>query len=100
MARTDNDSWDIIESVDATALGVATARAAESARDFPLFTDPYAQLFIDAATERGWKQPPATAGHWRLRRSADQMVRRILHHRRHHGIDQAVILDARAWQLP
>lgn len=28
MARTDDDSWDITESVGATALGVAAARAA------------------------------------------------------------------------
>ena len=48
-ARTDDDSWDITESVGATALGVAMARAAESDCDCPLFTDRYAQLFVDAA---------------------------------------------------
>ena len=57
MARTDDDSWDITESVGATALGVAMARADESASQCPLFTDPYAQLFIDAATARGWTPP-------------------------------------------
>ena len=30
MARTDNDSWEITESVGATALGVASSRAAET----------------------------------------------------------------------
>ena len=30
VARTDNDSWEITESVGATALGVASARAAET----------------------------------------------------------------------
>ena len=30
MVRTDNDSWEITESVGATALGVAAARAAET----------------------------------------------------------------------
>ena len=30
VARTDNDSWEITESVGATALGVAAARAAET----------------------------------------------------------------------
>ena len=30
MTRTDNDNWDITESVGATALGVAAARAAET----------------------------------------------------------------------
>ena len=33
MVRTDNDSWDITESVGATALGVAFARAEVSATD-------------------------------------------------------------------
>ena len=32
MQRTDNDSWNITESVGATALGVAAARAAETER--------------------------------------------------------------------
>ena len=30
MARTDDDSWDITESVGATALGVAWARSQEA----------------------------------------------------------------------
>src|SRR5262249_49178085 len=58
MARTDDDSWDIIEGVGQTALGVAMARAEETTSELPLFSDPYAQLFLDAATERGWQQPP------------------------------------------
>ncbi|HEY4795027.1 MAG TPA: SAM-dependent methyltransferase, partial [Mycobacterium sp.] len=45
MVRTDDDSWDITESVGATALGVAMARAAESDCDCPLFTDRYAEPF-------------------------------------------------------
>ena len=59
LARTDDDSWDITESVGATALGVAMARAAESDCDCPLFTDRYAQLFVDAAVKRGWDSSPA-----------------------------------------
>jgi O-methyltransferase involved in polyketide biosynthesis len=55
MTRTDDDSWDITESVGATALGVAMVRAAESDCDCPLFTDRYAQFFVDAATQRGWE---------------------------------------------
>ena len=35
MARTDNDSWEITESVGSTALGVAAARAAETDSDEP-----------------------------------------------------------------
>ena len=55
MARTDDDDWDITESVGATAFGVAMARAAETASARPLFVDPYAQWFIDAATASGWQ---------------------------------------------
>jgi methyltransferase (TIGR00027 family) len=58
MARTDDDSWDITEGVGQTALGVAMARAEETTSERPLFSDPYARLFLDAATERGWRKPP------------------------------------------
>ena len=58
MARTDDDSWDITESVGATALGVAWARSEEAQSKCPLFTDPYAQIFIDEAIARGWTLPP------------------------------------------
>jgi methyltransferase (TIGR00027 family) len=54
MARTDDDSWDITESVGATALGVAAGRAAETRSEHPLISDPYAQLFLDAAGEGMW----------------------------------------------
>ena len=54
MVRTDDDSRDITESVGATARGVAWSRAQEQDTECPLFTDPYAQLFVDAAVERGW----------------------------------------------
>ena len=49
MPRTDNDSWDITQSVGATALGVAAARAAETESEDPLINDPFARLFVDAA---------------------------------------------------
>jgi O-methyltransferase involved in polyketide biosynthesis len=39
MPRSDDDSWDITESVGATALGVAAARAAASEEDNPLIED-------------------------------------------------------------
>src|SRR6201987_6545632 len=54
MARTDNDSWEITESVGATALGVASSRAAETRSENPLITDPLAQVFIDAAGDGVW----------------------------------------------
>ena len=55
MTRTDNDTWDITESVGATALGVAAARAAETDSENPLIVDPFAKLFLDAAREGMWK---------------------------------------------
>ena len=54
MARTDNDSWEITESVGATALGVAAARAAETESENPLVADPFARLFLDAVGEGMW----------------------------------------------
>lgn len=54
MPRTDNDSWGITESVGATALGLAAARAAETESDNPLINDPFARVFVDAAGEGMW----------------------------------------------
>ncbi len=54
MARTDNDSWEITESVGATALGVAAARAAETDSDDPLVRDEFAGVFLHAAGEGMW----------------------------------------------
>src|ERR1700757_3244052 len=54
MARTDNDSWEITESVGATALGVAASRAAETRRENPLIRDPFAQVFLDAVGDGVW----------------------------------------------
>jgi methyltransferase (TIGR00027 family) len=55
MARTDDDTWDINESVGATALGVAGGRAAETNSADPLISDPYAQLFLEAAGDGIWR---------------------------------------------
>lgn len=110
IARTDDDSWDITESVGATALGVAMARAAESRRQCPLFTDPYAQLFLDAAVERGWRPPTSGPIAERLQKIGDYAATRTKWFDEQfiaagaNGIEQAVILaaglDARAWRLP
>lgn len=109
MARTDDDSWDITESVGATALGVAMARANETASDCPLFTDPYAQMFLDAATARGW-HPPTGVMSRRIRAIGNYAASRTKWFDEFFvaagaaGIRQAVILaaglDARAWRLP
>ncbi|MCV7320893.1 SAM-dependent methyltransferase [Mycolicibacterium confluentis] len=53
MVRDSDDRWEVDESVGATALGAAAVRAYESAAGSPLFVDPYAQRFLDAAAERG-----------------------------------------------
>jgi methyltransferase (TIGR00027 family) len=107
MARTHDDSWDITESVGATALAVAMARAAESNCDCPLFTDRYAQLFVDAAIRRGWdssaivKRLPMIKGYAAVR---TKWFDEYFIAAGANGIDQAVILaaglDARAWRLP
>jgi len=47
--RSDGDRWEITESVGATALGVAAARAAETRRPDGLVRDPYAEEFVLAA---------------------------------------------------
>ncbi|CRZ16417.1 SAM-dependent methyltransferase [Mycolicibacterium neworleansense] len=109
MARTDDDSWDITESVGATALAVAMARANETVTDSPLFTDPCAQLFLDAAAARGWR-PPTGAMAQRIRAIGDYAASRTKWFDEFFlaagaaGIRQAVILaaglDARAWRLP
>lgn len=54
MLRTDNDSWEITQSVGSTALGVAAARAAETESENPLIKDPFARVFVDAAGEGMW----------------------------------------------
>ena len=121
MARTDDDSWDVTESVGATALGVAMARADEAASECPLFTDPYAQLFIDAATARGWTPPFDDATLAELGKDDPQLAQRMAVMWGYAasrtkwfdeffiaagaaGVLQAVILaaglDARAWRLP
>ena len=54
VARTDNDTWEITESVGATALGVAAARAAETESENPLISDPFARVFLNAAGDGMW----------------------------------------------
>ena len=47
--RTAGDSWAITELVGATALGVAAARAAETAGPDPLIRDEFARLLVSSA---------------------------------------------------
>lgn len=109
MARTDDDSWDIAEGVGATALGVAWARSQEATSECPLYTDPYAEMFIEEAIARGWEQPHRIMAE-RIRSIGGYAASRTKWFDEFFvaagaaGIDQAVILaaglDARAWRLP
>jgi len=120
-ARTDNDTWEITESVGATALGVAAARAAETRSVNPLINDPFAQVFLDAVGDGvgSWHSAPqlpaelveaepelplqmqAMVGYMASRTAFfDQFFLDATHA----GIRQVVILaaglDSRAWRLP
>jgi methyltransferase (TIGR00027 family) len=121
MPRTDNDSWDITESVGATALGVAAARAAETESKNPIISDPFARVFVDAAGTGLWtvmanptlaaqladSEPDLRA---RMRVMIDFMAVRtafldeFFQSAADAGVRQIVILaaglDARAWRLP
>ena len=120
VARTDDDTWDINESVGATALGVAGGRAAESRSAHPLIDDPYAQLFLEAAGDGMWKiyladEPPPELAEIDPR-FVDRMAAMTSYigsrtkffdefflAAADAGVGQAVILaaglDARAWRL-
>ncbi|ODR07291.1 SAM-dependent methyltransferase [Mycobacterium sherrisii] len=121
MPRTDNDSWDITQSVGATALGVAAARAAETESDDPLIRDPFARVFVDAAGEGVWSiyADPALLAkavaiepdvQHRLQLMVDFMATRTAFFDEfflgaaESGVRQVVILasglDARSWRLP
>ncbi|UXA07905.1 class I SAM-dependent methyltransferase [Mycobacterium sp. SMC-2] len=121
MARTDNDSWEITESVGATALGVAAARAAETDSENPLISDEFARVFLHAAGEGMWNwfaapNLPAQIAEAapdlkpRMQGMVDYMATRTAFFDEfflaatRSGIRQAVILaaglDARAWRLP
>ena len=53
--RTHDDSWDIATSVGSTAVMVAAARAAETARADHLIDDPYAQILVAGAGTGVWE---------------------------------------------
>jgi methyltransferase (TIGR00027 family) len=121
MPRADNDSWDITQSVGATALGVAAARAAETESENPLINDPFARVFVQAAGEGMWslyanpalmaKATETEPDLWaRLQLMTDFMaIRTALFDEfflgaADAGVRQVVILasglDARTWRLP
>jgi methyltransferase (TIGR00027 family) len=117
LVRTDGDSWEITESVGATALGVAAARAAETARPDALIRDEYAYL-LTASAGPGWAQMASGDDEWLSDdedgRRLHEMARNYQAVRTHYfdayfnaavrtGIRQVVILaaglDSRAYRL-
>ncbi|BBZ62815.1 SAM-dependent methyltransferase [Mycolicibacterium monacense] len=92
-----------------SALAVALARQSESHADCPLFNDPYAQVFIDAALSRGCQLPSDETSE-RINGIANYASSRTKWFDEYfiaagaHGLEQMVIvaagLDARAWRLP
>jgi methyltransferase (TIGR00027 family) len=117
LVRTDGDSWDITESVGATALGVAAARAAETARPDALIRDEYAYLLTSSAGP-AWAQMASGDDAWlgddEDARRLNEMARNYQAVRTHYfdgyfnaaartGIRQVVILaaglDSRAYRL-
>ena len=121
MARTDNDSWEITESVGATALGVAASRAAETESENPLIRDPFARVFLDAAGDGVWNwysAPQLPAELFDTEPNLAQQMQAMVSYMASRtaffdaffldattaGIQQAVILaaglDSRSWRLP
>lgn len=49
MARSEGDTWDLANSVGATATMVAAARAAATRRPQPVITDEFAEPLVRAA---------------------------------------------------
>jgi methyltransferase (TIGR00027 family) len=121
VARTDNDSWEITESVGATALGVAASRAAETESENPLIRDPFARVFLDAAGDGVWNwysAPQLPAELLETEPNLAQQMQAMVSYMASRtaffdaffldattaGIQQAVILaaglDSRSWRLP
>ena len=105
MTLLDGEPGSIPTGVAPRALGVAMARAWESFSKQPLFTDPYARLFVDAA---GPVELPPSPEHQRS--LTDYAAARTKWFDEYFlasssaGVSQVVILaaglDARAWRLP
>ena len=115
--RTEGDSWEITESVGATALGVAAARAVETAHLDPLIRDEFAYLLV-ASAGPAWAQMASSDPDWlgddEDGRRSHEMARDYQAVRTHYfddyfhaamraGIRQVVILasglDSRAYRL-
>ncbi|WP_405162577.1 class I SAM-dependent methyltransferase [Nocardia sp. NBC_01499] len=109
--RAEGDSWDIVSSVGVTALGIAAARAMETAKPDPLVRDEYAAHFVVASGHErmiAMLEGPAAQDDWLL--GSGMIGLRTRFYDDHfvsaadQGVRQAVILaaglDARAYRLP
>ncbi len=105
MTVLDGDPGAVHAGVAPRALNAAMARAWETFTERPLFTDPYARLFVDAA---GQHELPATPDHQRslidYAAARTKWFDEYFLSSSSSGVSQVVILsaglDARAWRLP
>lgn len=121
MPQIDGPSSDPAGPAGATALGIAAARAAETASDNPLIQDPFAQVFVDAAGIGIWNvtaDPKRLAGLTATDPGVRPLVRALINYTAvrtafldeffvkaaREGVRQIVNLaaglDSRAWRLP
>jgi methyltransferase (TIGR00027 family) len=117
MARTEGDTWDLANSVGATATGVAAARALASRDPNPLIDDPFAEPLVKAVNTEvftkmltGEIDLDEADPSFNRQRMAEGMAVRTRYFDNFFiaaadaGIRQAVILasglDARAYRLP
>jgi methyltransferase (TIGR00027 family) len=118
MPRHDDDTWDLVSSVGATASVVAAQRALATRRPDPLIVDPFAEPLVDALGvdyfaryARGELEPAdPTSAPYDIRAVNDSMAIRTRYFDDFFvaamaaGIRQAVILasglDSRAYRLP
>jgi methyltransferase (TIGR00027 family) len=122
MVNGDQDSWGIADdTVGANALSAAAARAFDSDKDLPLFSDPFAQYFLDVAAQRGHASQyggirtgdmrKSNPGHAELAcaltnftvartKYFDDCFVDAAHNGIRQFVDLAAGLDARAWRLP
>lgn len=121
MPQIDGSPTGLARRVGATALGIAAARAAETASDSPLIRDPFAQVFVDAAGIGVWNvtaNPKLLAELTATDPGAEPLVRALINFTAvrtafldeffldaaREGVRQMVNLaaglDSRAWRLP
>ena len=105
--RTEGDTWDIVSSVGATALGVAAFRAIETARPDGMISDQCAALFVEAAGDPQFvdiiRDPAAIGEIPRVLGLRTRFFDEFFDNASAAGIRQAVILasglDARSYRL-